>query len=76
MAPNLLYKCIPFTKSYWPYIVTEQAVRFASIPELWNGNDSEEFIHRWDTKSRFFGNYGHHLVSRFDSLFSKKRQSA
>ncbi len=67
----MLYKCIPFSKNYWSYIVKEQKIRFATVPELLNGNDKEEFDHRWDSKSQFFKKYSGHLSLHYDSLFSK-----
>lgn len=66
-----LYKCISFTKEYWAYIAKEGTIRFASIPELWQGNDAEEFKHVWDSNSRVFTTMRHHLEPIYDKLFSK-----
>src|SRR5581483_11226633 len=71
MAMMNVYKCIPFSASYWPYVVKEQKIRFAKIPELWAGNDKVEFDHRWDANSQFFKRYSNKLRPYFEDLFSK-----
>jgi len=71
LSPEKLYKCIPFSADYWRYIAQERAIRFASIPELLNGNDKEEFDHRWETKSQFFLKFRGSLKPYFESLFSR-----
>jgi hypothetical protein len=68
---QMLYKCIPFSKAYWHYIMKEKVVRFATIPELIGGNDQEEFEHRWDTRSQFFLEYGNDMRPYYDDLFDK-----
>jgi hypothetical protein len=68
----MLYKCIPFSKEYWPYIFKENQIRFATIPELWNGNDEKEFKHQWDSDFYFFKKYGQNLRSSYESLLKKQ----
>ncbi len=65
-----LYKCIPFSKSYWNYILREETIRFSSIPELWQSNDKEEFDHRWESTSQFFSIVSGDFRPSYESLFS------
>lgn len=67
-----LYKCISFTNKYWDFIGKEQKVRFATIPELLNGNDKEEFDHRWDTGSYFFN----HSFSQIKEIYENMCKNA
>lgn len=66
-----LYKCISFSSCYWPYIAEEQKIRFATIPELLNGNDQQEFSHRWDSDSPAFQFLAQEMQPQYDNLYRK-----
>lgn len=66
-----LYKCISFDMWYWPYIGSEQKLRFATTGELVKGNDKEEFEHRWDSSSPAFQSLESEIRSRYDDLYEK-----
>jgi hypothetical protein len=64
-----LYKCISFEKEYWPYVVLENKLRFATSLELLKGNDKEEFEHRWDSESPCFQYLAQEIQPHYNKLY-------
>lgn len=69
--PKFLYKCIPFSRSYWGYIVREDKIRFSTAAELLTGNDKKEFDHRWESISPSFLYLAEEMKPHYDALYLK-----